>query len=248
MYQSTSRDGSDGDRRETRSGAVGGGCCGCRGAGRCGREAHAERDHEEGCRDSDGSHAVPVVGGARAGLVTLATTAALVLGCAQPAEQPGADADVGAAPPAQRFQLPVSLNQVMVALVNDAADPIWVAAWRNPESERDWRALERLGRQLEIGGALLTVPGTGPMDAAWTSEQGWTAWSEELRLAGAGAVAAAEARDVEAISLAGDRIVEVCEGCHMQYKPDLPTGGEFGELSPTAADFEDEDAGEQPEE
>ena len=27
-------------------------------------------------------------------------------------------------------QLPISHNEVMVALVNHAADPIWVAAWR----------------------------------------------------------------------------------------------------------------------
>ena len=49
---------------------------------------------------------------------------------------------------------------------------------------------------------------------------------------------AVAARDITRISSAGDEIVEVCEGCHFAFKPDLPTSGKFGELSPTAADFD----------
>ena len=135
-------------------------------------------------------------------------------------------------------RLPVSLNTVMVAMVNQAADPLWVAAWRNPQTDEDWRALERRAVQLELAGILLSVPGTGPLDEAWTSESMWQQWSGQLRDVGASAVAAVHARDVQAIANVGDAIVEVCEGCHKDFKLAFPTGGEFGELSPNAEDFE----------
>lgn len=158
--------------------------------------------------------------------------------CGQPDTQP--ETVVEQAAPSPEFRLPVSLNEVMVSLVNHAADPIWVAAWRNPESDREWRELERLANQLEIGGELLKVPGTGPMDAEWVNDDLWLGWADELRRAGQLAASAVASRQVDQVAAAGDRIVEVCEGCHMDFKPDLPTGGQFGELSPTASDFEDE--------
>lgn len=135
-------------------------------------------------------------------------------------------------------RLPVSLNRVMVAMVNQAADPIWVAAWRNPSTDEDWRELERRAVQLELGGTLLSVPGTGPMDNTWTDSPGWQNWSAQLRDVGASAFAAIKARNFEEISTVGDELVAICEGCHIEFKPTLPTGGEFGELSPTEEDFE----------
>ena len=141
---------------------------------------------------------------------------------------------------AEPFRLPVSLNEVMVALVNHSADPIWLAAWRNPETDRDWRNLERMAYQLQVAGALLVIPGNGPMDEAWTSDPQWTAWANQLEAAGDRAVKAVAARDLNRIASSGDEIVDICEGCHIAFKPDLPTSGMFGELSPTAADFAQE--------
>lgn len=135
---------------------------------------------------------------------------------------------------AEEFTLPISINEVMASLINHSADPIWVAAWRNPQSEQDWRELEHLARQLQVGGALLTIPGTGPVDRQWTERPGWREYSEELSAVAGRAVNAARSRDVELISRAGDEIVEVCEGCHMDFKPGLPTMNIYGDLSPTA--------------
>ena len=162
-----------------------------------------------------------------------------IVGCGQPDGTAGT-ADEGEAtvePARTTASLPVSLNEVMVALVNDAADPIWIAAWRNPTRDADWRRIERKAYQLEVAGALLTLPGTGPNDRAWIENPAWTTWSAALQRTGAVAVAAAKSRDIEALSRAGDEIVEAREGCHIAFKPDVPTGGIFGELSPTEDDF-----------
>ena len=172
--------------------------------------------------------------------------AVLSWGCAEQAEQlPQPTAQQTAMqqeqvplPSAAIMRLPVSLNSVMVALINQAADPIWVAAWRNPGSDADWRELERRAVQLELGGALLTVPGTGPLDDTWTNNPNWQKWAQQLREVGADAVTAVRSRDIDRITAVGDAVVAICEGCHMDFKLALPTGGEFGELSPTAGDFE----------
>ncbi len=128
--------------------------------------------------------------------------------------------------------LPISHNELMVALINHAADPIWVAAWRNPRTDREWRELERLAYQIEVGGALLQLPGTGPLDAQWAATPRWREYAEQLSSVGAGAVMAARNRNVEQVARAGDELVEVCESCHRDFKPDLPTMDMFGELTP----------------
>lgn len=171
----------------------------------------------------------------------IAAAALTLSACAEQAppaaEQPDITAPVATVTTVER--LPVSLNTVMVAMVNQAADPLWVAAWRNPESDADWRELERRAVQLELSGTLLTVPGTGPLDGQWVANPLWQNWATALRDVGASAVAAVKIRDIDEIATVGGQIVDICEGCHRDFKLALPTGGEFGELSPTSADFDE---------
>lgn len=146
----------------------------------------------------------------------------------------------GGAPQAElataEYKLPVSINDVMVALVNEAADPIWVAAWSEPKTDADWRQLERRAFQLRLAGSLIAQPGTGPMDEKWTAEPAWAQWSYQLKETGLDAIVAVENRDLDAISNIGDQLIEVCEGCHRDFKLPLPTGGKYGELSPTPSE------------
>lgn len=135
-------------------------------------------------------------------------------------------------------QLPVSINAVMASLINHSADPIWIAAWRNPETDEDWRELQHLATQLEVGGALITIPGAGPIDSQWTGDPQWREYAQNLSLAAANAADAAANRDIEGIQSAGDQIVDLCEACHRDFKPDTPTMNIFGELSPTADDLQ----------
>ena len=138
---------------------------------------------------------------------------------------------------AEELRLPISINEVMASLINHSADPIWIAAWKNPTSDADWRELEHLARQLQVGGSLLSIPGTGPADDVWTDSSRWRDYSQELSAAAGRAVNAARSKDVELIGRAGDDIVDICESCHIDFKPDLPTMNIYGELSPTADDI-----------
>lgn len=128
-------------------------------------------------------------------------------------------------------RLPINLNEVMVALVNQAADPLWAATWNNPQTDKDWRELERLSYQVQLGGVLLKVPGTGPMDEQWTSDPRWQQFAEQLSQNGAAAVRVVRSRDLTAMGDAGSELVETCEACHRAFKPELPAMNMFGELS-----------------
>jgi len=130
----------------------------------------------------------------------------------------------------QTVVLPVSLNEVMVSLINQAADPLWAATWNSPQTERDWRALEHLAYQLQIGGTLLRYPGTGPLDVAWTSNEQWQQYSDQLSQDGARAVNAVRSRNRDLMDRAGGQLIETCEACHRAFKPDLPTMDMFGDL------------------
>lgn len=139
-------------------------------------------------------------------------------------------------------RLPVSLNDVMVALVNQAADPLWVAAWKGPQSDDDWRRLEHMAYQLDIAGALIRTPGTGPLDETWTRDPAWQEFAGRLTAIGKRAIDAVQARDIEEIAATGDELVEICEACHLAFRPDVPTGGRYGDVAPAELRRPAEDA------
>ena len=91
-------------------------------------------------------------------------------------------------------KLPVSLNAVMATMVNHSADPIWIAAREAPKTDKEWRELERHAYQLEVSGALLVIPGTGPLDEQWTQRPEWQGFANSLSKAGAAAVNACKAK------------------------------------------------------
>jgi len=105
------------------------------------------------------------------------------------------EAPMPAATAAPALKLPVSLNEVMAALVNHSADPIWIAEHTPPTDDKGWRDIERHAMQLQVAGALLIIPGTGPMDEEWTARPEWQGFAKALSKSGEGAVSAVRARD-----------------------------------------------------
>lgn len=120
-------------------------------------------------------------------------------------------------------RLPVSHEEIMVSLVNLAADPYWAATWNNPQTDRDWRELERATFQIQVGGTLLTVPGTGSMDAEHAQNPRWRALATQLSEDGARALNAVKAQNTELMVRAGGQLIETCETCHREFNPGMST-------------------------
>jgi hypothetical protein len=160
----------------------------------------------------------------------LAAVAGLVLAACTPDQTESATPAPASAPAeaasTQPLPLPVSLNAVMVAMVDFAADGIWrPAASETPLTDRQWLLVEQDAVNLIASASLITMPGTGVNDATWITEPDWRNWTKDMQAAAERAKAAVDAKDQNALKVAGDQLVEVCQACHQKYKAGLPSMG-----------------------
>jgi hypothetical protein len=126
---------------------------------------------------------------------------------------------------APTITLPVSINAVMVALVDHASEPLWLDAYEPPKTADRWLEAEYNAYQMVVSGKLIQLPGTGPNDAGWVEQPEWKNYADAMSAAGMDALTAAKARDVAALNAAGDRLVASCESCHKAFKPGLTSMG-----------------------
>ena len=163
-------------------------------------------------------------------------TAALVLGgllaasCTNPAPQqtaPPAPAAPAEPPGPLTIQPGISINAVMVALVDHAGHTLWEAERPNqaPKSDGDWRQLSEHAVQLSAAAAAISVGGTGPSDPVWVRSAQWKEFAQKMSDAGLAASTAARNKDITALVSANGQLVESCESCHKVFKPELPTEG-----------------------
>jgi hypothetical protein len=160
------------------------------------------------------------------GLV-LGVSAVFLSGCNSGVEPPSGDAVQEAAPQVSAVAPAVSINAVMVALVDHASHVIWDAAveGKTPKSDRDWREIEHHAIQITSSGPLIALGGTGQADRGWAQQQPWRTYAQALTDAGVAALEAARSRNQQSLAKAGDQLVEACTTCHKEYKPELPTEG-----------------------
>jgi hypothetical protein len=90
---------------------------------------------------------------------------------------------------------------------------------------QEWRETNEHAYQLQALATLVSLGGTGQADKGWVTSPGWQEWAGKLRDAGVSVKRAVDAKNQMALRSAGDALVDTCEGCHKQFKPDVPTEG-----------------------
>ena len=141
------------------------------------------------------------------------------------AQQPTEEEILAATLMAPTVRPAVSVNELMVALIDHAAHEIWNSPVTPPETEREWTILEYHAIQLSGAATLISLGGSGEADPGWARLPAWAEYSQAMQDAGMAALAAAQRRDVDALSSIADNLTPTCEGCHAEVKPDLPTEG-----------------------
>ena len=156
-----------------------------------------------------------------------AAVALLVAACStppgetsQPAAQP---ADPVASAPASVS--PISINEEMVALVDHAGHELWDVEKAAAKATIDWANVEHHAAQLAAAGLLIRTAGPGANDRDWVGSSGWQKWARAMSDAGMAARKAAQDKNRESLVAANGQLVESCEGCHKEFKPDLPSEG-----------------------
>jgi hypothetical protein len=133
-------------------------------------------------------------------------------------------AQPGTAPPP--LPLGMSMNRLMVAVVDDAAHGIWAGGNKTGKlSALEWVEVEMNTYQLQAAATLVSIGGTGKADHGWVTDPAFQEWSRKLNEAGISARSAVTAKNQMALRVAGDKLVDTCNACHKEFKPDVPTEG-----------------------
>lgn len=147
-------------------------------------------------------------------------TAAVAACSGQPASSATTETASSVATPA--YQPVLSLNQMMVSVVDSHSHEIWDAADKPPRTEEEWATLEHAAATLAASGGLTRLSGNGPDDGRWLKEADWNKYSQTLAESGLAALRAVNTRNVEALNKAGDQLVLSCIACHKEYKLNVP--------------------------
>jgi hypothetical protein len=120
----------------------------------------------------------------------------------------------------------MSMNRLMVAVVDDAAHGIWAGGNKTGKlSALEWVEVEMNTYQLQAAATLVSMGGTGTADHGWVAAPAFQEWSRKLNEAGISARSAVTAKNQMALRIAGDKLVDTCNACHKEFKPDVPTEG-----------------------
>ena len=144
-------------------------------------------------------------------------------GCSAAAPEPAAAipepaAESAAAP----YEPAISLNEIMVSVVDANSHKLWDAEQAPPTSDADWAELEHAAVTLAAAGNLTAVSGNGPNDRMWLAQTDWAKHSKSVSTAGLAAVRAVRAKDVAGLRAAGDQLVLTCIACHREYRLNEP--------------------------
>ena len=126
---------------------------------------------------------------------------------------------------AAAYQPVVSLNEIMVNIVDPHSHELWDAAAapdKTPKTDEDWRNIRHAAITLAAGGNLTMMSGNGPKDQVWRDQKDWKQLSQAISDAGLAAALAVQNRNVEALSKAGDQLLQACLNCHKEYKLENP--------------------------
>ena len=113
------------------------------------------------------------------------------------------------APP---FQPVATISQIMVAITLPYSDALLYIERNPPKNDRDWEALQLQALMLSESGNLLMMKGRAKNQGQWMKD------ARMLVDAGAAAVKATRAKDIQAVLALNEQIVDSCITCHKQFR------------------------------
>ncbi len=126
-----------------------------------------------------------------------------------------------ASPPPAPFRTVASTKQLMLAVVDPAADEVWEAVGTvmtpsgtseiAPQNDEEWATVQNGALTLAESGNLLLLPSRAAGDAEWIK------LSQQLIDLGEKTSKAAEAKNTAAVFDLGAEIYDVCTNCHRQF-------------------------------
>ena len=110
------------------------------------------------------------------------------------------------------FQPVATISQIMVAITLPYSDALLYIERNPPQNERDWETLQLQALMLAESGNLLMMKGRAKNQGQWMKD------ARMLVDAGAAAVKATRAKDIQAVLALNEQIVDSCITCHKQFR------------------------------
>ncbi len=125
-----------------------------------------------------------------------------------------------------KVDMPVSINAIMVTLIDHSAHHIWDYSVMEREiTNEEWLIVEYYAIQLAAAGPAITMGGPGEMDDNWVLSPLWTDYAQAMSDTAIQAMLAAQDHDQTLLLAAANALTDACEGCHETFKSELPTEG-----------------------
>ena len=129
------------------------------------------------------------------------------------------------APPMPPFETTVSMKDLMLNVIDPAADTLWESVGtvitaegtfeKAPATDDEWAGVRAGAIQLAEAGNLLMLPSrSGGSDE-------WIAQARAMIEAGNRAIKTIDAKDKDALFTVGGDIYDVCTNCHKQFAQQL---------------------------
>ena len=118
--------------------------------------------------------------------------------------------------PDSPFKLAASVQQVMTAITIPASDVIFETA-AGTAKETAWLNVQNSALTLAESGNLLMLPGRAPGAPNPSNNDEWIVQSRAMIDAAMLAFDAAENKNAEQLSEAGEKIYATCAACHKKY-------------------------------
>jgi hypothetical protein len=110
------------------------------------------------------------------------------------------------------FQPVATISQIMVAITLPYSDALLYIQRDPPKNDRDWETLQMQALMLAESGNLLMIKGRAKNQGLWMKD------AKMLVEAGAAAVKATRAKDLDAVLALNEQIVNSCITCHRQFR------------------------------
>jgi hypothetical protein len=107
-----------------------------------------------------------------------------------------------------------TMSELMVKIIYPTSDALFYIESRTPKTDAEWGALEGQALMLAESANLLMMPGRA------RDQNDWMKYSRLMLDAAADALAAAKKKDIDGITLVGERLLESCTACHKGYRKD----------------------------
>jgi hypothetical protein len=106
---------------------------------------------------------------------------------------------------------------LMVDMIGPAANSLWGAAATPALSDQDWARAKEMTARLTESAVSVSFGGTTPEDIARAKSSEWQTWAGKYTNTLSLAANAVEDKDKMAFVAAADGLMEICQGCHVEF-------------------------------